>query len=102
MGTSNSKAIILSKCAICGNEKSRFIKNQEAKELLSNLDLRILLSKVLILGDILFWDYKMNEIVNKILLASDNFMPEMHLRQQGFSYSTCEPLTKKQRKNLKI
>ena len=31
--TSNSKAMILSKCAICGSKKSRFIKNQEAKGL---------------------------------------------------------------------
>ena len=33
-GTSNGKAMILSKCAICGSKKSRFIKNQEAKGLL--------------------------------------------------------------------
>ena len=30
--TSNGKAMILSKCAICGSKKSRFIKNQEAKK----------------------------------------------------------------------
>ena len=47
--------MILSKCAICGNKKSRFIKNQEAKGLLCNLDLRTPLSKVQILGDILSW-----------------------------------------------
>ena len=35
--TSNGKATILSKCAICGSKKSRFIKNQKAKGLLSNL-----------------------------------------------------------------
>ena len=45
-GTSNGKAMILSKCAICGNKKSRFIKNQEAKGLLSNLGLTTPLSKV--------------------------------------------------------
>ena len=54
-GTSNGKAMILSKCAICGSKKSRFIKNQEAKGLLSNLGLRTPLSKVPILGDILLW-----------------------------------------------
>ena len=54
LGTSNGKAMILSKCAICSNKKSRFIKNQEAKGLLSNLDLRIPLRKVPILGNILF------------------------------------------------
>ena len=52
--TSNSKTMILSKCAICGSKKSRFIKNQEAKGLLSNLGVRTPLSKVPILGDILF------------------------------------------------
>ena len=53
-GTSNNKAMILSKCAICGSKKSRFIENQEAKGLLSNLGVRTPLSKVPILGDILF------------------------------------------------
>ena len=52
--TNNGKAMILSKCAICGGKKSRFTKNQEAKGLLSNLGLRTPLSKVPILGNILF------------------------------------------------
>ena len=51
--TSNGRAMILSKCAICGTKKSRFIKNQEAKSLLSNLSIRAPLSKVPLLGDIL-------------------------------------------------
>ena len=55
LGTSNGKAMILSKCATCGSKKSRFIKNQEAKGLLSNLGLRTPLSKVPLLGDILFY-----------------------------------------------
>ena len=54
MSTSNGKSMTLSKCAICGNKKSRFIKNQEAKGLLSNLGIRTPLNKVPILGDILF------------------------------------------------
>ena len=66
-GTSNGKAMILWKCAICGSKKSKFIKNQEAKGLLSNLGVIIPLSKVPILGNTLFWEYKMNEIVNKFL-----------------------------------
>ena len=36
----------------------------------------------------------MNEIVNKVLLARDNFMPETHLRQSGFTYSACGSFTK--------
>ena len=43
-----------------------------------------------------------NEIVNKFLLAGDKVMPEMHLRQPGFTYSACGPFTKnKEFKNLK-
>ena len=36
----------------------------------------------------------MNKIVNKFSLASNKFMPEMHLIQPGFTYSACGPLTK--------
>ena len=36
---------------------------------------------------------KMNEIVNKFLLVGDKFMPEMHLKQPGFTYSACGPIT---------
>ena len=38
--------------------------------------------------------YKMNEIVNTFLLVGDKFMPEMHLKQPSFTYSTCGPFTK--------
>ena len=38
--TSNDKAMLLSKCGICGSKKSRFIKKQETSEILSSLDLR--------------------------------------------------------------
>ena len=34
-------------------------------------------------------NYKMNDIINKFLLAVDKFMPEMYLRQPGFTYSAC-------------
>ena len=37
----------------------------------------------------------MNEIVNKFLLAGDKFMPEVHLKQPGFTYSACGPFTRK-------
>ena len=52
--TINNRTMILSKCAQCGSKKSRFIKNQEAKGLLSNLGIRTPLSNIPILGDILF------------------------------------------------
>ena len=52
--TSNGRAMILSKCAICGGKKSKFIKKQEAKGLLSSLGIRTPLSKIPLLGDVLF------------------------------------------------
>ena len=52
--TSNGRAMVLSKCITCGSKKSRFIKNQEAKGLLTNLGNKTPLSKVPVLGDILF------------------------------------------------
>ena len=52
--TSNGKLIILSKCAICGSKKSKFIKKQEASGLLSKLGIKTPLSKIPILGDVLF------------------------------------------------
>ena len=52
--TINGRKTILSKCAICGSKKSRFIKDQEAKGLLSNLDVKTPLNKVSVLDDILF------------------------------------------------
>ena len=37
---------------------------------------------------------KMNEVVNKFLLAGDTLGPELHLKQTEFSYSACGPFTK--------
>ena len=51
---SNGRKTILSKCAVCGSKRSRFIRNQEATGLLRNLGIRTPLSKVPILSDILF------------------------------------------------
>ena len=36
----------------------------------------------------------MNKIINKYLLTEDKFMPELHLKQSGFTYSACGPFTK--------
>ena len=36
----------------------------------------------------------MNKILNKFLLVGDRFMPEMHLKQPGFTYSGCGPFTR--------
>ena len=44
----------------------------------------------------------MNQIVNKFLLAGDKFMPKMHLRQPGFTYSACGPFTKNKQRIKKF
>ena len=44
----------------------------------------------------------MNQIVNKFLLAGDKFMPEMHLRQPGFTYSASGPFTKNKQRIQKF
>ena len=50
--TKNGRLMLSSNCAVCGNKKSRFIKEQEAKGLLSNLGIRTPLRKIPLLGDL--------------------------------------------------
>ena len=52
--TSNGKLMKLSKCTICGSKKSKFIKKQEAKGILSSLGIKTPLSKIPLLCDVLF------------------------------------------------
>ena len=52
--TNNAKTVILSKCAICGSKKSRFIRKKEASRILSNLGFKTPLNKIPLLSDILF------------------------------------------------
>ena len=44
----------------------------------------------------------MNEIVNKFFLTGDKFMPEMHLKQPGFTYSACGPFTENKERIKKL
>ena len=92
-GTKNRRRILLSKCAVYVSKKSKFIKDQGASGLLSSLRIKKPLSKIPLLGPLSFLVYKMNEIVNKLLLAEDKSIPEMFLRP-GFIYSVCRPFTK--------
>ena len=56
--TNKEKAMLSSKCAVCDSTKLKFINKQQA-------------SKLPLIGDILLWKYKMNEIVNELLLVED-------------------------------
>ena len=97
--------MLLSKCAVWDSKKSKCIKQQEASRLLSSLGIKTLLNKIILLGMKFFYQvlfccrgikkYKMNEIVNKLLLPGDEFIPEMHLRHSGLTYSALGPFTKK-------
>ena len=44
----------------------------------------------------------MNNTINKLLLAGDKFMPEIHLRQPQFTYSACGPFTKQEQRIQKF
>ena len=48
--TKNSRLVLQSKCSVCGIKKLRFVKDQEAKDLLSNLGIKTLLSKIPLLN----------------------------------------------------
>ena len=80
-----NRLIFLSNWVVCGRKKSTLIKNKELNNF-NNI-----------------WNdkFKMNKIINKFLLARDIFMPELHLKQPGFTDSACEPFTKKIVKEFK-
>ena len=71
--TKNGKIMYLSKCSVCNSKKWKFLKEQEAKRLLSNLTgVNIsFLTDLAMLKD-QYWEYKMNAIVNKFLLEEMN------------------------------
>ena len=95
--------MLLSNCAVCGSKKSRFIKEQEASELLSSLEIRKPFSQIPLVDHLLFQKYKIDGIINKFLLARNKFMPEMHLRQPDLRTKLVEHLlkTKKEFKKIK-
>ena len=52
------------------------------------------MNKIPLLGPLLFVRYKIIEIFTKLSLTGDKVMPEMHLKQPGFTYSACGTLSK--------
>ena len=48
--TKNGRLIMQSKCPVCGIKKSRFVREQEAKGLLSNLGIKTTLSQIALLN----------------------------------------------------
>ena len=52
--TKNGRIMLLSKCAVCDSEKSKFIKQEEATGLLCSLEIKTPLSKIPLIGPLLF------------------------------------------------
>ena len=50
----NGRIMLLSKCAVCDSKKSKFIKQQEASGSLNSLGIKVPLSKILLVGSLLF------------------------------------------------
>ena len=73
--TKQNKLMLKSNRATCGKKKSTFLKNQELNNISNDY-------------------FKMNKIINKFVLTRDKFMPELHLKQQGFTYGVRGPFTK--------
>ena len=61
-------------------KKSKFIKKAEGRGLLGSLGIKTTLIKIPLVGPLLLYEYKMNKIVNKFLIAGDKYMPEIHLK----------------------
>ena len=64
--------MLLSSCAVSSKKKSTFIKNKELS----------------------YDQFKMKKIINKFLSTGSKFMPKLHLKQPGFTYSAYGTFTK--------
>ena len=67
---------------------------QEGSGILGILGIKTNLGKIPILGSILLWRFKMNELVNNFLLAVDKSIPEIYSTLPRFNYDTCVYFTK--------
>ena len=93
--------MFLLKCAAYNSKRSKLFKQQETSRLLNNFGIKTTLSKIRLVGPLLFQRssqvntrYKAFEKVNLFLLVRRKFSPEMHLNQPGITYSDFGPFTK--------
>ena len=92
--TKNGRIIMQSKCVVCEIKKSWFVKEQEAKGLLSNLKIKTPLNKVPLLGDTLFWVYKNEWNCEQIFTGRWKIYARNAFKITGFTYSACGLFTK--------
>ena len=69
---------------MCNSNKSKFLKDQETRGLLSSLGIKSKKS-----NSYFVLKYKMNETINRFLLTGDKFIPKMHLSHPRFIHSAC-------------
>ena len=100
--TKNGKLIMQSKCAECGIKKSRFVKKTRSKRITKQLRNQNTDEWNSIIKCFVLSCMKMNEIVNKFLQVGNKFMPEMHLKQPGFTCSACGPFTRNKERTDKF
>ena len=100
--TKNGKLIMQSKYAECGIKKSRFVKKARSKRITKQLRNQNTVEQNSIIKCFVLSCMKMNEIVNKFLQVGNKFMPEMHLKQPGFTYSACGPFTRNKERTDKF
>ena len=93
--------MLLSKCEVCDSKKSKFDRRKEASRFVNSWGTKKPFNKILWVDSIFLKSIKqvntgcdLNKIVNNFLLSGEEFMPEMHLRHQGFTYSACGPFKK--------
>ena len=79
-------------CAI--TKTQRLPKTKRSVDFWTNYELELLSARYHYWEIFSWMCIKMNNIINKFLLAGYNFMPEIHLRQLGFTYSACRVFTK--------
>ena len=61
--------MLLSKCAVCNSKQLKFMKYQEVGRLLSNLSLKTPLCKTPVIGNILFYGNRINEITSMFFIS---------------------------------
>ena len=77
--TKNGRTMLLSKCAVCNSKKSKFLKEQEASGLLSSLGIKTLLSKISLVGPLLFLEY-----LNSLNFGSPHIFNTSNFRSFNF------------------
>ena len=98
--TKNGRMTVFWKCSVCNSNKSKFLKDQETRGLLSSLGIKSKKSNSFVRSYFVL-KYIMNETINRFLLTGDKFIPKMHLRHPRFIHSACGSFKKNKINKIK-